>query len=71
MLLTVGIIGTGRIGTQVFRDRDIACLRQFKNVVYTQHMAFNTDSAVESMVRCGVEGLVKIQMGETCSTKLC
>lgn len=55
----------------IFRDRDIAYLRQFKNVVYTQHMAFYTDSAVESMVRCGVEGLVKMQKGVPCSTQLC
>jgi len=55
----------------IFRDRDIAYLRQFKNVVYTQHMAFYTDSAVESMVRCGVEGLVKMEKGEPCSTQLC
>lgn len=55
----------------IFSDRDIAYLRQFKNVVYTQHMAFYTDAAVESMVRCGVEGLVQMLDGEKCPTQLC
>ena len=32
-------------------------LRQFPNVIMTQHMAFYTDTAVQSMVFCGIEGL--------------
>ncbi len=35
----------------------MAYLRQFPNVIMTQHMAFYTDAAVQSMVFCGIEGL--------------
>ena len=42
--------------SDIIQNRDMAYLRQFPNVVLTQHMAFYTDSATESMVRCGVEG---------------
>ena len=34
--------------TDIFSNRDMAYLRQFKNVIHTQHMAFYTDSAVRS-----------------------
>lgn len=57
--------------TDIFADRDIAYLRQFKNVVYTYHMAFYTDAAVRSMARCGIEGLLQMAAGEPCRTKLC
>lgn len=46
--------------TDIFSDKDLAYIKQFKNVVYTQHMAFYTDAAVESMVRSGVEGIIKM-----------
>lgn len=36
-------------------------LRQFKNVVMTQHMAFYTRQSVEMMVKCGVEGVVMME----------
>ncbi len=36
----------------------ITCLRQFPNVIMTQHMAFYTELAVVSMVHCGLESLV-------------
>ena len=41
----------------ILSNRDMAYLRQFPNVIMTQHMAFYTDAAVQSMVFCGVEGL--------------
>lgn len=101
--LTVGVIGTGQIGSTVIRElsgfgcrilaydsceneedivhrdlrtdilsnRDMAYLRQFKNVVHTQHMAFYTDSAVKSMVYCGVCGLLEMKEGKTCAAQLC
>lgn len=47
----------------ILSNRDMAYLRQFPNVVMTPHMAFYTDAAVESMVQCGVEGI--LQMAET------
>ena len=41
----------------ILSNRDMAYLRQFPNVIMTQHMAFYTDAAVQSMVFCGIEGL--------------
>ena len=41
----------------IISNRDMAYLRQFPNVIMTQHMAFYTDAAVQSMVFCGIEGL--------------
>ncbi len=54
----------------ILSNRNMAYLRQFRNVVMTQHMAFYTDAAVESMVRCGVEGLVSMKETGTCATEL-
>lgn len=57
--------------TDIFSNRDMAYLRQFKNVIHTQHMAFYTDSAVRSMVECGVYGLIEMTEGRDCPTQLC
>lgn len=57
--------------TDIFADRDIAYLKQFKNVVYTYHMAFYTDAAVKSMAECGIQGLLQMASGEDCPTQLC
>ena len=57
--------------TDIFSNRDMAYLRQFKNVIHTQHMAFYTDSAVRSMVECGVCGLIEMENGSPCRTQLC
>lgn len=54
----------------IFSNREMAYLRQFKNVVHTQHMAFYTDAAVRSMVEYGVLGLVKMEEGKA-STQIC
>ena len=43
--------------TDILTNRGIAYLRQFPNVVMTQHMAFYTDAAVHSMVACSVDGI--------------
>ncbi|MBW3087795.1 hypothetical protein KIH77_03470 [Bifidobacterium sp. 82T24] len=43
--------------TDILTNRGIAYLRQFPNVVMTQHMAFYTDAAVHSMVSCSVDGI--------------
>lgn len=56
--------------TAIFANRDIAYLRQFKNVVYTYHMAFYTD-AVKSMAQCGIEGLRSMASGKKYTTQLC
>ena len=43
--------------TDIISNKNIAYLRQFPNVVMTQHMAFYTDAAVTGMVRSSLEGL--------------
>jgi lactate dehydrogenase-like 2-hydroxyacid dehydrogenase len=45
--------------TDIIANRNMAYLRQFPNVVMTQHMAFFTDNSIESMVRCSLESFVK------------
>lgn len=57
--------------TDIFSNQDMAYLRQFKNVIHTQHMAFYTDSAVKSMVYCGVCGLIEMADGKDCAMQLC
>lgn len=57
--------------TDIFADRDLAYIKQFKNVVYTQHMAFYTDAAVRSMVEAGIGGLVKMINKEEFREQLC
>lgn len=52
--------------TDIITNRDMAYLRQFPNVIMTQHMAFYTEEAVESMVRLGVENLVQCINREDC-----
>ncbi len=44
--------------TDIIKNRDMAYLRQFPNVILTQHMAFFTDSAVEEMIRNSLNSLV-------------
>ncbi len=44
--------------TDIISNRDMAYLRQFPNVIMTQHMAFYTDAAVTSMVSCAINSLV-------------
>ncbi|MCD7743679.1 MAG: D-isomer specific 2-hydroxyacid dehydrogenase family protein [Lachnospiraceae bacterium] len=46
----------------IISNQSMAYLRQFPNVVMTQHMAFYTDAAVASMVRCGIEGIYSVIM---------
>lgn len=54
----------------IIANRSWFYLRQFRNVVMTQHMAFYTEQAVDSMVRCGVEGIVKMAENGTYTTML-
>lgn len=56
--------------TDILTNRNWFYLHQFRNVIMTQHMAFYTREAVESMVRCGVEGIVEMDRSGTYSTKL-
>lgn len=50
--------------TDILKNRDMAYLRQFPNVIMTQHMAFYTAEAVDSMVICGIESLVAFAQGK-------
>lgn len=44
--------------SDILTNRQMAYIRQFPNVIMTQHMAFYTDAAVSSMVNCGVNSLI-------------
>lgn len=44
--------------TDIISNRDMAYIRQFPNVIMTQHIAFYTDAAVATMVECGIGSLV-------------
>lgn len=45
------------VGTRIVDKRSLLYLKQFPNVLYTQHYAFYTQEAIESMVRCGVSSI--------------
>ena len=51
--------------TDIIINRDMAYLRQFPNVVMTQHMAFYTDAAVNRMVQYAVESLCGFMRGDS------
>ena len=57
--------------TNIISNQQMAYLRQFKNVVHTQHMAFFTDCAIESMVNSAVLGTLDMAGGKDCATRLC
>ena len=42
----------------------MAYLRQFRNVVMTQHMAFYTDQAVSDMVKHSIESCILREAGK-------
>ncbi|MCD8012570.1 MAG: D-isomer specific 2-hydroxyacid dehydrogenase family protein [Lachnospiraceae bacterium] len=54
----------------IISNRSMAYLRQFPNVVMTQHMAFYTDAAVSGMVQCGIEGICSVITKGICQTLL-
>ena len=55
----------------ILKNRRMAYLRQFPNVVMTQHMAFYTQEAVQSMVEGGIHNLWGMLQGETIPGQLC
>lgn len=57
-----GIYHESRVN-DIIRNRDMAYLRQFPNVVLTPHMAFYTDTNVNSMVEQGVRGVITMAEG--------
>ena len=46
------------VGTRIIDKRSLLYLKQFPNVLYTQHYAFFTQEATESMVRCGLQSIL-------------
>lgn len=52
------------VGTRIIDKRSLLYLKQFPNVLYTQHYAFYTKEATESMVRCGIEAIRDGVMGK-------
>lgn len=49
------------VGTRIIKKRDLLYLKQFPNVVYTQHYGFFTEEGVEAMMRSGLES-VKLEI---------
>ncbi len=56
--------------TDIIQNRDMAYLRQFPNVILTQHMAFFTDSAVEEMISNSLNNLLEFYNTGTCKNEL-
>jgi D-lactate dehydrogenase len=56
--------------TDILQNKNMAYLRQFPNTVMTQHLAFYTDIAVASMVRCAFEGIGSFLAGQPCRTEI-
>lgn len=56
--------------TDIIKNRDMVYLRQFPNVVLTQHMAFYTEESVRSMADCGIETLCEMLTGKSCPLEL-
>ncbi len=58
------------LSTDIIKNRDMAYIRQFPNVVLTQHMAFFTDSAVEEMISNSLNSLLSFYNTGTCKNEL-
>lgn len=56
--------------TDIIKNRDMAYLRQFPNVILTQHMAFFTDSAAEEMISNSLNDLIEFNKTGTCTKEL-
>lgn len=56
--------------SDILKNRDMAYLRQFPNVIMTQHMAFYTKEAVQSMVETGIGSLAAFSEGKDYFTEL-
>lgn len=54
----------------ILKNRSMAYLRQFPNVVMTPHIAFYTAEAVEGMVRGGVAGVYEMLTTQKTRMKL-
>jgi D-lactate dehydrogenase len=56
--------------SDIISNQKIAYLRQFPNVIMTQHMAFYTNIAVDNMVQCSVEAVHDFVKKGTCATSI-
>lgn len=56
--------------TDIIKNRDMAYLRQFPNVILTQHMAFFTDSATNEMISNTLDNLLDFYKTNTCKNEL-
>lgn len=56
--------------TDIIKNRDMAYLRQFPNVILTQHMAFFTESAVQEMILNSLNNLLDFYKTGTCKNEL-
>jgi D-lactate dehydrogenase len=54
----------------IISNQKTAYLRQFRNVIMTPHMAFYTEEAVESMINCGIKGILEMSAQEKGSTEI-
>lgn len=54
----------------IIKNKDMVYLRQFPNVVLTQHMAFYTEQSIISMVDCGIQTLLDMKNGVPTSLEL-
>ncbi len=45
----------------IITNKNMAYLRQFPNVILTQHMAFYTESAVKEMVTYAISGILSMK----------
>ena len=53
----------------IISNRKMAYLRQFPNVLLTNHIAFYTDVDVDSMIEQGIANIVAMDRG-VCATEL-
>ena len=54
----------------ILKNRDMAYLRQFPNVILTQHMAFFTDSATNEMITNALYNILNFEQTGTCKNQL-
>lgn len=54
----------------ILGNRKMAYLRQFPNVVMTQHMAFDTSRDIVAMAQGGIRGILEMSSGTTCRNEL-
>lgn len=60
-----------RIGTEIIDKRDLLYLKQFPNVIFTQHYAFFTEEAISDMVKSALYSLNYFNKGEKNPFEVC